>query len=121
MVSVAKDSAVTEGVASVTGSSVLLVVSIVILLSSFVIAVDIKVLSSVGKSDVPSAKGVDFTSVVCSVIIVIVDSSSVLVSVPKDPSVTEGVMVSSVLVVVFMVGLLSSSVTAVDIKVLSSV
>lgn len=69
----------------------------------------------------PSDKGVDPNSLVGSVIAVIVDSSAVLVSVPKDSSVAKGVMVSSVLPVVSIVALLSSPVTIVGTKVLSSV
>lgn len=93
LVSVPKDSSVTGGV----------LVSSVLPVVSTVTAADINVLSSVRRTVVLSDKGVDSISVEGSYINVIVDGSPVLVSVAKDFSVTEGVMVSSLLPVVSMV------------------
>lgn len=93
LVSVPKDSSVTGGV----------IVSSVLPVVSMVTAADINVLSSVRKTVVLSDKGVDSISVEGSYINVNVDGSPVLVSVAKDFSVTDGVMVSSVLPNVSMV------------------
>lgn len=104
-----------------TLSSVLLVVPIDELLSSSVTRVGGNVLTSVDTKVLLSSIELGCTSVVCSVMAVGVDNSFGVNSVLKGFSVTVGVIVSSILLVVSTVALLPLLVSTVDINVLSSV